>query len=224
MTDYQNVWLVIPVYNEQDMVGKVIAEAKTVFPNIVCVDDGSDDASAKTAEKAGALVIQHPINLGQGAALQTGIDYVNLHTDGQYLFTFDADGQHRLEDAQNMLKVAKTNNLGFVLGSRFLAGDAETGWIKKIILRTAAKVASRRTGIKLTDAHNGLRLLRRDAFSKIRLEQNRMAHANEIISQLAGLGLPWKEHPVNIRYTDYSRGKGQSLWNSINILTELILN
>ncbi len=122
-----------------------------------------------------------------------------------------------------MLDAAEKDDLGFVFGSRFLEGKAETGLFKKIVLKTAAFVTRMRTGERLTDAHNGLRVIRRDALSQIHITQNRMAHASEIVYQLFDTGLKWREMPVHIIYTDYSRSKGQSLLNSINILVELIM-
>ena len=94
----ERTWLVIPLYNEGTVVHDVIAEVINTFPNIICVDDGSADASAAEAVRAGAHVARHPINLGQGAALQTGITYALSQPGVEYLITFDADGQHRIED------------------------------------------------------------------------------------------------------------------------------
>lgn len=219
----KRTWLVVPLYNEGEVVYDVLTEVMKTFPNIICIDDGSSDDSASEALRAGAHVAQHPINLGQGAALQTGITYALSHPQTQYLITFDADGQHRIEDALAMLRLAQAENLGFILGSRFLEGKAETGRVKKIVLKTAAMVTRMRTGANLTDAHNGLRLLRRDAAEAVKIERNRMAHASELVSQLLATKLPWKEVPVHIVYTEYSRSKGQSLLNSINILVELIM-
>ena len=223
MTVCERTWLVVPLYNEGSVVGNVLREVRRTFPHIICVDDGSHDDSVTHALNAGAHVASHPINLGQGAAIQTGIDYVLNATDADYIVTFDSDGQHRVEDAVAMLNAAEEEDLSFVLGSRFLNGQAETGWLKKLVLKTAAFVTRLRTGVRLTDAHNGLRVLRRDAASQIHIEQNRMAHASEIVNQLLRTGLKWREMPVHIVYTDYSRSKGQSLWNSVNILVELIM-
>lgn len=223
MTPFPDTWLIVPLYNEATVIGGVIREAIQTFPHVICVDDGSHDNSARLAHEAGAVVISHPINLGQGAALQTGFDYFLHSTDGRYLITFDADGQHQISDAVRMREVAQNEGLAVVLGSRFLGGPSPVGWLKKLVLKTAATVTRVQTGMKLSDAHNGLRLLRRDAVEAVHLDQNRMAHATQIIEQLARSGLPWREIPVHIRYTDYSRSKGQSLWNSVNILVELIM-
>lgn len=216
-------WLVVPLYNEGKVVREVLTEVRKTFPNIICVDDGSNDNSIAEALAAGVKVAVHPINLGQGAALQTGFSYVLENTDAKYVVTYDADGQHRIEDALAMLNAAESEDLGFVFGSRFLEGKAETGAFKKLVLKTATFVTRMRTGEQLTDAHNGLRVIRRDALEQIEITQNRMAHASEIVYQLFDTKLKWREMPVHIIYTDYSRSKGQSLLNSINILVELIM-
>ena len=222
--DLDDTWLVVPLYNEAQVVREVIEDARRTFPHVVVVDDGSRDDSATQAEAAGAVVVRHPINLGQGAALQTGIRYVLERTDARYLITFDADGQHSVADAVAMVAAARKENLAIVLGSRFLKGPSPVGRLKRLVLATAALVASRTTGMHLTDAHNGLRLLRRDAAEHLNLRQNRMAHASEIIRQLGATGLPWREFPVHIAYTEYSKAKGQSLLNSVNILVDLIFS
>lgn len=223
MTARDDTWVIIPVYNEDQVIGQVVKDLLPTFPHVVCIDDGSRDKSAAVAAAAGATVICHPVNLGQGAGLQTGIEYVRGFTPAKYLLTFDADGQHRVEDGLAMVEQAEKESLAIVFGSRFLSSQTQVGWMKRLVLKTAARVTARRTGLQLTDAHNGLRVLRRDAFEQVNLLQNRMAHASEIVAQLARTGLPWAEHSVYIRYTDYSKAKGQSLLNSINILTELLI-
>lgn len=218
-----DAWLVIPLYNEAAVIGDVIAGARGTFPHIVCVDDASADGSGAAAREAGAVVVTHPFNLGQGAALQTGIDYVLAATDAQYVVTFDADGQHRVEDAAAMVARAREEDVAIVFGSRFLDGRTKPGLLRRIILKGAVWITNLQTGLRLSDAHNGLRVIRRDAAARLALEQNRMAHATEIVLQLARTRLPWAEHPVLIVYTDYSRSKGQSLMNSINILIDTIV-
>ncbi|WP_228266325.1 glycosyltransferase family 2 protein [Ornithinimicrobium ciconiae] len=218
-----DTWLVIPLFNEATVVADVIAEARETFPHIVCVDDASTDDSGAVARAAGAVVVTHPFNLGQGAALQTGVDYALTATDAAYIVTFDADGQHRVVDAEAMVERAREEDLAIVFGSRFLDGRTKPGWLRRIILKGAVWITNQQTGLRLSDAHNGLRVIRRDAAGALHLEQNRMAHATEIVLQLSRTKLPWAEHPVHIVYTDYSRAKGQSLMNSVNILIDTIL-
>ncbi|USQ81820.1 glycosyltransferase family 2 protein [Ornithinimicrobium faecis] len=219
----QDAWLVIPLFNEATVITDVIAGARETFPNIVCVDDNSADGSGQAARDAGAVVVTHPFNLGQGAALQTGIDYVLRATNATYVVTFDADGQHRVEDAVAMIERAREEDVAIVFGSRFLDGRTKPGFLRRIVLKGAVWITNMQTGLRLSDAHNGLRVIRRDAAAGLHLEQNRMAHATEIVLQLSRTKLSWTEHPVLIVYTDYSRSKGQSLMNSINILIDTIV-
>lgn len=217
-----DVWVVIPLYNESTVIADVVAGLLPHFRNVVCIDDGSRDGSGRVARSAGARVVTHPINLGQGAALQTGFDYA-LERGAQFVVTFDADGQHRVDDAAQMVSRARTEDLAIVFGSRFLDDRTQPGLLKRVVLKTAVAVTNWSTKTRLTDAHNGLRLIREDALQRIRLRQDRMAHGTEIVMQLGRTGLPYAEQPVEVLYTEYSKSKGQSLLNSINILIELII-
>lgn len=210
------------MYNEGSVIGTVVEELRRTFPFVVCIDDGSIDDSAQHARAAGAIVLEHPINLGQGASLQTGFDFAlrdPLMTD---VITFDADGQHQVEDALGMVAALRDTGVDIVIGSRFLDDRTQVGRLKRLVLRTAASYTRVTTGMALTDAHNGLRVIGRNLLGRIRLTQNRMAHASELIDQVSDLTATWSEYPTHIVYTDYSKSKGQSLWNSINILVELI--
>lgn len=218
-----SAWVVIPLFNEATVIASVVRDLKAVFAHVVCVDDGSTDGSPEQAARSGAVVVRHPVNLGQGAALQTGIEYALSHRDCEFIVTFDADGQHRVEDAAAMVSAARENDLAIVFGSRFLDDRTNPGWVKRIMLKTVVRVSNLTTGIRLTDAHNGLRVIRRDAAEHVHLSQDRMAHATEIVLQLARTKLPFAEHPVQLLYTDYSKAKGQSVLNSVNILVDLIV-
>ncbi len=217
-----DTWVVIPLYNEATVIADVVDGLLVIFPNVVCVDDGSRDGSGSIARAAGAHVVTHPINLGQGAALQTGFEYA-LEREAGFVVTFDADGQHRVEDAANMVTRARDEDLAIVFGSRFLDRRTKPGFMKRLVLKTAVLVTNWSTRTRLTDAHNGLRVIRNDALRRIKLRQDRMAHGTEIVMQLGRTGLPYGEEPVEVLYTDYSKNKGQSLLNSINILIELII-
>jgi glycosyltransferase involved in cell wall biosynthesis len=212
---------VVPLYNEAQVVREVIEKAREVFPYVVCVDDGSSDDSAARARAAGGVVVQHPFNMGQGAALRTGLDYALTDAEADFFVTFDSDGQHRVEDALAMVELLAAGEFDVVIGSRFLDGRTQPGLLKRMVLKTAVFFQNLSTGVRLTDAHNGLRAFNRVAASRIRIEQNRMAHASEIVAEIGRNGLRYAELPVHVVYTEYSRSKGQSLWNSINILNDL---
>jgi glycosyltransferase involved in cell wall biosynthesis len=222
-----DVWLVVPLYNEASVIADVVRGAGATFPNIVCVDDGSTDDSAERAERAGAVVVRHPVNLGQGAALQTGFSYALGDPGMRYVVTYDADGQHQIHDVEVMLDRIRQGDVRVVFGSRFLDERTEASGLKKLVLRTAVAYTNVTTGTRLTDAHNGLRVLDREVVARLDITQNRMAHASEIVAQIGsmrfeGQRVGYAEEPVHILYTDYSRAKGQSLWNAVNILAELI--
>lgn len=219
-----DTWLIVPLYNESEVVGAVIRHARATFPKIVCVDDGSHDGSAQIARDAGAAVVEHPVNLGQGAALQTGITYALQDPVAQYFVTFDSDGQHRTEDAERMVERLRTEELDVVLGSRFLDAKVEAGALKRLVLKMAVLFERITTGLKVTDTHNGLRAFSREGATAITIRQDRMAHGSEILQEISRKHLRYAEEPVHIIYTDYSRAKGQSLWNSVNILNELFFN
>jgi glycosyltransferase involved in cell wall biosynthesis len=210
------------MYNEATMIASVVDEVRASFPFVVCIDDGSSDNSAQVARAAGAVVIEHPINLGQGASLQTGFEFALGDPLMTEIVTFDADGQHLVSDAQDMVSRLRDEKLDVVIGSRFLDGRTQVGWAKRLVLRTAARYTRITTGLPLTDAHNGLRVIGRELLSRIELRQNRMAHASELVDQISALKVQWAEHPTHIVYTDYSRAKGQSLLNSVNILVDLM--
>ncbi|MGG5257988.1 glycosyltransferase family 2 protein [Phycicoccus avicenniae] len=222
-TPTDDVWLVIPLFNEGEVIGDVVRDARSTFRHVVVVDDGSADDGAEQAARAGAAVVRHPVNLGQGAALQTGFEYALGRPGMQWVVTFDADGQHQVSDVLEMLEQARAQDLQVVFGSRFLDDRTTPGWAKKVVLRLAVGYTNMTTGTKLTDAHNGLRVLRRDVVERLDITQNRMAHASEIVAQIGAMHVRYGESPVHILYTDYARSKGQSLWNSVNILVELIL-
>lgn len=216
-----DVFIVIAAYNESRAITAVIAGLLPTYPDVVVVDDGSADDTADCALAAGATVLRHPINLGQGAALQTGIDYA-VQQGARYIVTFDADGQHSADDIPRMIAALEAAKAEVALGSRFLGQAIGLDARRKWLLKAAVVFTNLTTGVRLTDAHNGLRVLTRRAAQTIRIRQNRMAHASEIVEQIGSHRIPFVEVPVTISYSEYSRAKGQRLSNSVNILLELL--
>lgn len=215
-------WFVVPLFNEGQVVGDVIRDLRTRYPLVVAVDDGSQDDSAAIAARAGAAVVRHPFNMGQGAALKTGIDYALRDPGMRQIVTFDSDGQHQVDDAAAMIAMRDAEGVDIVLGSRFLDSRTKPGLLKRIVLRGAVWYTNLTSGVRLTDAHNGLRVIGREACEKIAIEQNRMAHASEIVEEIGRHKFTVREHPVHILYTDYSRSKGQSMLNSVNIVIDML--
>jgi polyprenyl-phospho-N-acetylgalactosaminyl synthase len=215
------VWVVVPLFNEAQVIAGVVRGLRTAFDQVVCVDDGSADDSADQARQAGAVVLRHTLNLGQGAALQTGFDYALRDPATRCVVTFDADGQHQVDEAQAMARRVLDGEADAVFGSRFLDARTRPGLLKRLVLKGAVMQSNLTSGLHLTDAHNGLRAMSRAVCEQINLTQNRMAHASQLVDQVGQSGGTVVEHPVHILYTDYSRSKGQSLLNSVNILAEL---
>lgn len=220
-TQNDDVWVVIPVFNEAPVIAGVVEQLLPTFPNVVCVDDGSRDHTADEIAKTGAHLVRHPVNMGQGASLQTGLSYALARDGGRFFVTFDADGQHRVEDAVAMLRLARDGAADVVLGSRFLEQAKEVPRIKRAILRTVVALSPTARRLRLTDAHNGLRVLSRPVAERLRITMNGMAHASEIVNFLARSGARVVEVPVTILYTEYSMAKGQSVINGVNILFDL---
>lgn len=214
-------WVICPAYNEAATIAAVAAQLVRAGYRTVVVDDGSTDQTARLAADAGADVVVHPINLGQGAALQTGLEYA-LARGAETLVTFDADGQHRVDDIGRMVDALRKGRADFALGSRFIGRATGLPTLRRWVLQAAVVFTRLTTGLQLSDAHNGLRAMTRRGAAAIRLRQNRMAHASEILAEIADSRLRYIEVPVTIEYTAYSLAKGQHLGDSLLILRDLI--
>ena len=216
-------WFVIPAHNEETSIGKVISPIAEAGFNVVVVDDHSSDKTKNVALEKGAWAVTHPINLGQGAAIQTGMSFALGH-EAEIIVTFDADGQHQLKDATSMMDELKSKSVDIVLGSRFLQGKPSSMPKSRFYILKLAVLFTRVTSrIRVTDTHNGLRVMTATAASKIYLHQNRMAHASEILSQIRKQGLSFVEYPTDVKYTTYSLSKGQRSSNLISIIFELVM-
>jgi polyprenyl-phospho-N-acetylgalactosaminyl synthase len=223
VANQSDVWLVVPVYNEATVIADVVREARKTFPNIVCVDDGSKDTSGDEALLGGAHLVRHPVNLGQGAALQTGIEYARSQPGAEFFATFDADGQHRVEDVERMVQRLRDEPLDIVVGTRFHGDEGDIPLLKRIVLKTVVFLSPTLRKLKLTDAHNGLRVFNKTVADGMNITLNGMGHASQIVEMIAHKGWRVAEEPVTILYTEYSMAKGQSLINGVNILFDTVL-
>jgi glycosyltransferase involved in cell wall biosynthesis len=212
--------VIVPAFNEAQTIARVLADLHHTGHHIVVVDDGSTDATAELAMQADATVVRHPINLGQGAALQTGITFA-LREGADFVVTFDADGQHRADEIATLLDALVVRGADFALGSRFLGRATNMPMSRRVLLRAAIWFTRVTTGLAITDAHNGLRAMTRRGAQTISLRQNRMAHASEILDQIAASGLNYVEVPITIEYSAYSLRKGQRSREALDILFDL---
>ena len=224
-TRYNDVWIVVPAFNEASVIGDVIADVRSVFGHVVCVDDGSRDETGQRALQAGAHVVRHPANLGQGAAIQTGIEYARSQPGAQVFATFDGDGQHRVKDVVRMIDRLSAEQVDLVIGTRFadIGAVSRTPFLKKVVLRTAVWLSPRTRRLGLTDAHNGLRVFNKTVADTLNITMSGMSHAGEFITLAHENHWRVTEEPVEILYTDYSKSKGQPLLNGVNIVFDGLL-
>ncbi|NVO16829.1 MAG: glycosyltransferase family 2 protein [Rhodoplanes sp.] len=219
-TSAPSVCVVIAAFNEASVIAGVVAGVVQAGWRVVVVDDGSADGTGALARAAGAMVVVHPINLGQGAALQTGFDWA-MAQDADIVVTFDADGQHRVADIARLVDALQASGADYALGSRFLGDTIALPAARRLLLAAATAFTRITTGLAVTDTHNGLRAMTRRGVSRLRLRQNRMAHASEILHQIAKSGLAWIETPITIEYSAYSLAKGQRMGDAFTILVDL---
>jgi glycosyltransferase involved in cell wall biosynthesis len=211
--------VVIPAKNEASTIARTVADVAAAGWPVIVVDDGSDDGTGELARRAGATVLRHTLNLGQGAALQTGISWA-CSAGADYVVTFDADGQHDAADIRPLVE-ALLAGADVALGSRFLGRTEGATFGRRLVLRASVFVSNRISGTSLTDAHCGLRAFTAEAARGLRITQNGMAHASQILSHIHKAGLRAAEVPVTVRYTDYSRHKGQGAIQALRILFDL---
>lgn len=223
--------ILIRVYNEQEVLQETL---ESVFDsghtNILIVDDGSTDRSpqiiAKFAKKHSHIIsVRHSQNRGWWAALETGFEYVRRYLEVDNIVTFDADGQHDIAEIEWFKKaIRKHPYLWVVFGSRFLkdAGYENMPFFRKCILKGGRIFTYMMSGAKLSDPHNGYRLIRREALDTIHLTADSMAYASEMIEQIMRNKIPHAEIPVHIAYTEYSLAKWQKSSNAIFIALHTI--
>jgi polyprenyl-phospho-N-acetylgalactosaminyl synthase len=215
-------WVVVPAFNEAASLPSTLAQLSRRYPNIIVVDDGSTDDTPELALRHGAWCLSHAVNCGQGAALQTGVDFA-LSLGASVIVTFDADGQHSVADIDALVGPVRRGEAEVCLGSRFLGEAVGISWTRWAVLKVGVAVTRWLSRIDVTDTHNGMRAFSRAAAERIRITQDGMAHASEILEAISRLGLRFREVPVTIRYTAESFRKGQSSWNGLRIFGQLLM-
>ena len=211
---------VIPAWNEGKNIAKVITGAKPFVDEIVVVDDGSSDDTAAVAEAAGATVFRHPINRGQGAALQTGNDYALDH-GADIIVHFDADDQFLAAEIKDMVAPIIAGRADIVFGSRFLGKKANLPPVKRYLIMPLARIFTRVIlGIKLSDPQNGFRAMSRLAAEKIRISNREMAHNSEIQIKAFREKLRVTEVPITVVYHHF----GQKLSGGFKVAKDLLIH
>lgn len=224
-TTHKKIIIVIPVFNDTQTIRQVAEDLLSQTPfQIIVVDDGSAIPIYTFLQGLPVVCLRHRVNLGQGAALQTGFMHA-LRQQPDIIITFDADGQHTVNDLPALIQPIIKQDAEVVLGSRFIEKENNhMPFFRNITLKGGRFVNYLFCGILLSDAHNGLRAFSRAAIEKIVITENRMAHASEILFEISRHKLRYTEVPVTVQYTAYSRQKGQSSADSIKVLFDLILH
>lgn len=221
--EISSIFVIIPCYNEAKVIRKTVTEVLEKGYRVVVVDDCSRDNSKKELSGLPVYYLRHRVNMGQGAALQTGIEFARKN-GAEYFVTFDADGQHDSSDISGMIKKMEIEKSDIVFGSRFLEG-AQTNFTasRNFVLNVASYVNYLVSGILLSDAYNGLRLFNRKAAQVLNLTENKMVHATQIQMLVVKNNLHYSEYPNKIHYNEYSRGKGLKNLDGKKIFFEILL-
>jgi len=210
---------IVPAFNEEKRIAEVIRNLKLHVDSVVVVDDKSVDNTIFEAEKSGAIVLQHKINLGQGAALETGHEYAR-QLGADYVLHFDGDGQFCVEDIVPALTKLQETNSDILFGSRFLDKRTKLPFFKRYVLSPIGRLVNKLFGVvDLHDSQNGFRILNKHALEKIKITQNRMAHATEIMGLTKEHNLKFVEFPVQVIYHEYGQGAG----GGVKIVRDLLL-
>lgn len=213
---------VIPAFNEESRIAEAVRDASSFVDSVVVVDDCSRDNTANAARAAGATVLRHAINRGQGAALQTATEYALNRLGAEIVVHFDADGQMRGADIPAMVEPIASGAADVVLGSRFLGRAVDMPTSRRIVNRLAQWFTVAISGIRLTDTHCGFRALSRRAAQEMTITLDRMAHASQIQDLVVVKKLRYVERPVTIVYSAETLAKSESSLRAFGIVKDIL--
>lgn len=219
--------IVIPAYNEASVIGSTIQAVMRVAremkdADILVVNDGSSDGTGSEISKHKVFQLTHKINRGLGGAIGTGLEFAR--SNGYKLFiTIDADGQHDPEDIKKLAGPIIKGDADVVIGSRTISNRGKIPGDRKFMIWASNLVTFILFGQKTTDSVSGFRAFGELAIKNVQIKTEQMEVSNELFSEIKRLKLRLTELPIKIIYTDYSRAKGQSNSNAINIITKLFL-
>ena len=220
---FEKVWILVPCFNEGKVIENTLKELSNSFSNILVVDDGSTDNTYDILQSMDVSIVRHPINLGQGAAIDSGFKYLLREDKSMCVITFDADGQHSVKDAASFAKEIISCREDAILGSRFINNNSNVPFLKKIALKLAIRISNLILGLELTDTHNGMKAFKIECLKQINIQIDGYGFESELISKIKSSGITFKEMPTEILYSDYSMKKGQSLRNGLRIIESLFL-
>ena len=219
---FKDIYVIVPAFNEQNVIKDIINNLLKNFSNVIVINDGSNDKTLEIINDLDIKILSHEINLGVGAAAQTGFDYVSDIPDAKAVITFDADGQHLVDDAVAMAKEILICDEGIIFGTRFPKHSKNIPKVKRIVLKLIAKITDLVTGVTLSDAHNGLKAYKVSTIKELELQFSSYSYESELITQVAKKKIDYKEMSTDIKYTSYSIKKGQKLLNGLLIIEDLL--
>lgn len=224
-----NLFIILPSFNEGKVIGKVlddlkkvVNESKKVDSHIIVVDDGSFDKTGEIAKNRGVVVLRHVLNRGLGGALRTGIAYARQNR-ADIVVTMDSDGQHNAKNIKKLIEPIIKKEADVVIGSRLLKKNPDIPLLRRIVIMGSNFITWLFFGIYTTDSQSGFRAFSKKAVGKMRLKTQRMEVSSELFEQIKRHGFKFAEVPIDVKYTRYSRSKGQSNLNAVKILLKLIL-
>ena len=190
----------IPAYNEEKNIASIITKLKKITNSIIVCDDGSSDMTSEISKNLGVVVISHKKNMGYGAAINS-IFQKSKELNVDLLVTFDADGQHRVEDIQKVIEPIKNNVADLVIGSRFLDKKSDVPNYRKIGIKVITQVTNASIRKKLTDSQSGFRAYNGQVLSQIFPSDMGMGISTEILIKSSSKGLRIMEVPITILYS-----------------------
>ena len=189
----------IPAYNEEKNIAKIIVKLKKTVDQILVCDDGSTDSTCAIAESLGVTVIKHQKNSGYGMAIRS-IFLKAREINADVLVTIDADGQHKVEDINKIIKPIVDGQADISIGSRFLAEDDNTPSYRKLGVKIITKVTNSSLSEKVTDAQSGFRAYNNKVLQSLTPSDSGMGISTEILIKSSNLGLKIAEVPTVIQY------------------------
>ena len=216
-----NIFVVIPAYNEEKRIRQVLNDLSLLPYKIVVVDDAStDNTSEIVATYSNVALLRHKVNRDQGAALQTGNQYV-LSKGADLIVHFDADGQFLSKEIADVIRPILEENYDIVFGSRFLDKKSDIPTLKKKVIFPLARLVNRVfLGIKTSDPQSGFRAMTREVAERINIEQDGKAHCSEIMAKAFEYKLKIKEVPITVIYHEF----GQSMSHGFKILKDILFS
>ena len=210
-----NIWAVIPAYNEQKNIGSIIKKTKKYVDNVIVVDDGSTDKTKEVAEKSGPIVLRHVVNLGKGATLKTGCDFA-VEKGAEFIAALDADAQHNPDDIPRFIE--KLGKYDIVFSYRKASSKMP------LVIRFGnwfiSNVVNILHGVKLNDTQCGFRAFSKDAYMKIRWNASDYSMESEMIAMAGKQRLKYVQIPIETIYSD--KYKGTTIIDGIKIVLNML--